>query len=472
MKLKMRLLILTLSSFLLSSLLLLLYLISFNQVVVTTIVRFVESILIYLPLAAIGIWRWGVWLFKKSCAQFYTPVHAEIPPYHSTLSIVTPVYDENPNVFRMALNSWKENSPNELIAVIDQSDTSCIEIFREFSHNRSWARSIITAEPGKRRALSKGILEAKGKIVALVDSDTIWAPNIRQKLLAPFRDPKIAGVTTKVHPIEIRSVWQKMTDIFWDIRNTLDMPSQSAEGETLSCLSGRTSLYRRDIILSKLDEFQNEILFGRRKESGEDKCLTRLIQKDGWRTYYQSNAEVYSEAALDFKTFWKQRLRWSRNTHNSDLTSLGDGWVWRHAFLTFFMLDRFISIFTIFIGPIFLGIALYLNHWIVALSIVLWWILGRGIRILPHLRRRPKDIQVLPVYVAVNFLSGLIKLYALVTIREQKVIRGEVKEIANSRRRSSFIAIKDAVLTGGIISFLVIMFATALRHLVSLTSSR
>ena len=214
MKLKMRLLILTLSSLLLSSLLLLLYLISFNQVVVTTVVRFVESILVYLPLAAIGIWRWGVWLFKKSCAQFYTPVHAEIPPYHSTLSIVTPVYDENPNVFRMALNSWKENSPNELIAVIDQSDTSCIEIFREFSHNRSWARSIITAEPGKRRALSKGILEAKGKIVALVDSDTMWAPNIRQKLLAPFRDPKIAGVTTKVHPIEIRSVWQKMTLAF------------------------------------------------------------------------------------------------------------------------------------------------------------------------------------------------------------------------------------------------------------------
>jgi len=417
---------------------------------------FLKYILIYLPLAAIGLWRWGVWLFKLVCAQRYRPIHVGLPPYYSTLSIITPVYNENPKVFATALNSWQSNRPNELIAVIDQTNKDCIDIFKEFSYNKPSAKLIITPKPGKRPALADGILKAKGTIVALVDSDTIWAPNIKEKLLAPFRDPEIGGVTMRNLPIERQSIWQKMTDIFWDNRNFYDLPSQTAMGRTLSCLSGRSALYRRDIIVPKLDEFLNEILLGKRKESGEDKCLTRLIQREGWKTYYQSNAEVYSSATTHFKTFWNQRLRWTRNSHNSDLASMLDGWVWKHPYLAFCMIDRFVSTFTLFLGPIYFGIAIYMNHWFIAASILSWWILGRGIKIIPHLKRRPKDIVILPVYVAVNFSIALIKLYALVTITEQKWIR-EVKGTRENQKQSIFKRTKDIVLTAEIIGSIILL---------------
>ena len=208
--------------------------------------------------------------------------------------------------------------------------------------------------------------------------------------------------------------------------------------------------------MSKLDDFLNEVLLGKRKESGEDKCLTRLIQREGWKTYYQNNAEVYSSATTHFKTFCNQRLRWTRNSHNSDLASMLDGWVWKHPYLAFCMIDRFISTFTLFLGPIFFAIAIYLNHWFIAASIVSWWILGRGIKIIPHLKRRPKDILVLPVYVAVNFSSALIKLYALVTITEQKWIR-EVKGTRENQKQSIFKRIKDIVLTAEIIGSLILL---------------
>ena len=417
---------------------------------------FLKYILIYLPLAAIGLWRWGVWLFKLVCAQRYRPIHVGLPPYYSTLSIITPVYNENPKVFATALNSWQSNRPDELIAVIDQTNKDCIDIFKEFSYNMPSAKLIITSKPGKRPALADGILEAKGTIIALVDSDTIWAPNIKEKLLAPFRDSEIGGVTMRNRPIECQSIWQKMTDIFWDNRNFYDLPSQTAMGRTLSCLSGRSALYRRDIIVPKLDDFLNEVLLGKRKESGEDKCLTRLIQREGWKTYYQNNAEVYSSATTHFKTFWNQRLRWTRNSHNSDLASMLDGWVWKHPYLAFCMIDRFISTFTLFLGPIFFSIAIYLNHWFIAASILSWWILGRGIKIIPHLKRRPKDILVLPVYVAVNFSIALIKLFALVTITEQKWIR-EVKGTRENQKQSIFKRIKDIVLTAEIICSLILL---------------
>jgi cellulose synthase/poly-beta-1,6-N-acetylglucosamine synthase-like glycosyltransferase len=434
---------------------------TFTDVVGSSILRGIQNFSLYIPLGIYGIWRWGIWLFKKLGSLYYTPINSgnEIEKY--TMGIITPVYNEDPSIFRVAVDSWQSNNPDELIAVIDQKDIDCIRVFQEFAKNKPWVKLIVTSKAGKRPALADGILASKCDIVALVDSDTIWDHNIRDKLLAPFQDPTIGGVTTLQHPIERHTVWQKMTDIFWDMRNYYDLPSQTAMAKALTCLSGRTSLYRRHIILPKLNEFLNEILFGRKKESGEDKCLTRLVQRDGWKTYYQSNATVFSSAASDFKTFWSQRLRWSRNSHNSDIISLWDGWAWKNPYLAFYMIDRFITIFTLFFGPIFFSISVYFNEWVLALSILGLWICGRGIKIIPHLRRHPKDILLLPVYVGVNFLLAFTKLYALVTIREQKWIRSAQERTVKSK--GYFKKIKDIVLTTEIICSLVIFVVLVLQ---------
>jgi cellulose synthase/poly-beta-1,6-N-acetylglucosamine synthase-like glycosyltransferase len=422
-------------------------------------INYYQFIWIYLPLGAIGFWRWSVWLFKKSTSFLYKPKIPSDDIHLHKYSIITPVYNEDPKTFDQAIRSWIRNEPDEIIGVIDQTDNRCIEVFQSIAKDYTFMKLIIATKPGKRPALAEGIKEARNKIVALVDSDTIWAENIRKSILVPFDDPLIGGVTTRQHPIERRTLWQKITDIFWDMRNYYDLPAQTAMGQALSCLSGRTSLYRKDIITEDLDIFLNEIVLGRKKESGEDKCLTRIVQSKGWKTYYQSNAVIYSYAAPDFKTFWSQRLRWSRNSHNSDLISLWEGWAWKHPFLAFHIIDRFISIFTLFFGPIFFGIALYLNHYILAVSILLLWMIGRGIKILPHLKRHPKDIILLPVYVIINFMIAIIKLYALVTIRDQKWIRSKNRKSVTS----TFKKIKNFILTSEIIGSLVFIIIFIVR---------
>jgi hyaluronan synthase len=430
----------------------------------SAIIRLEEHFWFYIPLGIVGIWRWLVWGVKKTGAALYKPIPAEDSSNY-TLSIITPVYDEDPETFHLALQSWERNKPDEIIAVIDERDKDCIRVFQTFSKKRSWAKLIITPKPGKRQALADGILEAKSEIVALVDSDTIWDPKMKEKLLPPFSNPAIGGVTPRNHPVRRQSIWEKMTDVFWDIRNYYDLPSQTAIGSALTCLTGRTSLYRREILVPKLAEFLNEILLGKRKESGEDKCLTRLIQRDGWKTYYQSTAVIYSVAASDFKTFITQRLRWTRNSHNSDLVSLLDGWAWRHPYLAFYMIDRFISTFTLFLGPIFLGISIYYHQFTVTLAILALWMVGRGIKILPHLRRRPEDIPLVPIFVVINFLMALIKLYALITIREQKWIREhyQLKGLGHKTREIALAKIKDMILTTEIIASMVIFVVYVLR---------
>ena len=431
----------------------------------SALVRLEEHFWFYVPLGIIGLWRWLTWGFKRICSAYYKPIEVQPHPFESSMSIITPVYNEDPKTFRKALDSWEANRPDEIIAVIDASDQECIKTFREFSHGKDWARLLITAKRGKREAIVEGIIAANSKIVALVDSDTMWSSEIREDLLAPFNDPDIAGVTPRNHPIERNSLWQKMTDIFWDMRNYYDLPSQTAMGCALTCLTGRTSLYRREILLPKLDEFLNEVLLGRRKESGEDKCFTRLVQKEGWKTYYQKTATIYSAAAPDFRTFVSQRLRWTRNSHNSDLASLVEGWAWKHPYLAFYMVDRYLSTFTLFLGPIFMGISIFLNQWIVAGAILALWMSGRAIKILPHIKRHPRDLILLPVFVVVYFLVALIKLYALVTIREQIWIRED--QLADLRfeyrKPVLFQKIKDWILTTEIITSIVFVVIFVLR---------
>lgn len=422
-------------------------------------INYYQIIWIYLPLGLIGLWRWSIWIFKKSSSLLYDPINPSSKFSTQKYSIITPVYKEDPLIFERAIKSWLQNKPNEIIAVIDHNDRENIAVFQKLSENRHFMKLIVINKAGKRPALAEGIREAKNRIIALVDSDTIWEKNIRNSILIPFDDPTIGGVTTRQHPIERRTIWQKITDIFWDMRNYYDLPAQTAMGQALSCLSGRTSLYRKDIIEGSLDQFLNEIVLERKKESGEDKCLTRIVHSKGWKTYYQSNAIIYSYAAPDFKTFWGQRLRWSRNSHNSDLVSLWDGWAWKHPFLAFHIIDRFISIFTLFFGPIFFGIALAMNHYILAVSILILWMVGRGIKIIPHLKRHPKDISLLPVYVVINFMIAVIKLYALVTIRDQKWIRATNRKIEGSSSKK----IKNSILTVEIISCLIFLLVYVVK---------
>jgi N-acetylglucosaminyltransferase len=182
--------------------------------------------------------------------------------------------------------------------------------------------------------------------------------------------------------------------------------------------------------------------------------LTRLVQKEGWRTYYQSNVQIYTAAVVEFKTFWKQKLRWTRNTYNSDITSMFEGWIWKRPYLAFFTIDKFISVFTLLVGPIAFCISLYLNNWILAVAILVLWAVGRGIKLIPHLRKNPKNIRIIPIYVGSNFWMGIAKLYALVTIRDQKWIRPKNRYEARKRLIKR---IKNVLLTCEIMFVMVVL---------------
>ena len=370
------------------------------------------------PLGVLGLIRWGFWLVRRIPAVLYRPV---VNNHRLSMSVVVPTYQEDPEVFATAIESWLANGVQQVILVIDESDTVCQEIARRYP-----VEVVITDVPGKRDALRKGWRASRTELVALVDSDTIWAPDVAAEVCKPFADPRIGGVGTRQSVYGSKGFLARITDMFLDHRYFDENASQSLLGKAVSCLSGRTAVYRRELLLEIEDDFMHETFWGVQCLSGDDKRLTTLILERGHLTYMQRTAEVWSTFPDKWKIFFKQRLRWARNTWRSDLRALSRKWVWRHPFLAFTMIDKGISSFTLLLGPIFMTISLINQNWIFAGVLALWWQISRSAKLLPHLRRRPSSFFFIPGYVFVSWIMALIKLQALLTIRKQRWLTRQV----------------------------------------------
>ena len=94
-------------------------------------------------------------------------------------------------------------------------------------------------------------------IVVLVDSDVIWEPDVLAKLKMPFADPAIGGVGTRQHMYPTNGVtptlWERLADIYLDIRYSDEVPATTRWGRAVSCLSGRTAAYRTRLLQSLRD---------------------------------------------------------------------------------------------------------------------------------------------------------------------------------------------------------------------------
>jgi hyaluronan synthase len=364
------------------------------------------------PLGILGLVRWGCWLVRRIPAVLYKPIAGG---HRATMTVVVPVYQEDPAVFAAAIESWLANDVQDVVLVIDSSDRPCLEVAARYP-----VRVLVSDVPGKRDALRRGWNAARTELVALVDSDTVWAPDVAREVCQPFADPRIGGVGTRQSVYGSGGFLARITDMFLDHRYYDENASQSLLGRAVSCLSGRTAVYRRALLLEIEHDFMHETFWGVPCLSGDDKRLTTLILERGHLTYMQRTAEVWSTFPSDWRTFVKQRLRWARNTWRSDLRALSRRWVWRRPFLAYTMVDKAVSGFTLLLGPAFLTYSLLVHNWIFCAVLVGWWQISRSAKLLPHLRQRPSSFLFILPYVVVSWVMALIKLYALLTLRKQR----------------------------------------------------
>lgn len=368
------------------------------------------------PLGIAGVLVWALWFYRAVMSRFAKPV---VNDFCTTVSVVVPAYREDPDILLECLQTWLAQDPSEVIIVPDVAD---VDVLRRLAAIRDARVRVLAFEhQGKRSALGVGIRAARGDVVVLVDSDTRWLPGLLDFVQMPFADPTVGGVGTQQNVYQrTTSIWRRIADWLVNLRYYDYVPAMSRVG-AVACLSGRTVAYRRAAVMPVLSNLEDEFFLGRRCVAGDDGRLTWLVLASGYKTVHQSPARALSMFPSSFPAFVKQRLRWSRNSYRCYLTVLWNGWLWRAPLVTK------ITVLQILLTPVTMGLALgYLLLSRLELTsrgivvVLVWLIVGRGIRGYSHLRRHPQEILLLPLVALVVIMISLpIKLFAFMTMNKQ-----------------------------------------------------
>lgn len=357
---------------------------------------------------------WALWLLKVVLSRRYRPFTAE---HHATTSVIVPVLDEPLDLFRDVLTRVTEQRPDEVIVVINGAANPGLQgVCDEFAPLVRWVHTPI---PGKRNAVKIGTELSKFEITVLLDSDTVWTEGTLSELIKPFADTSIGGVTTRQRILKPERSWiTRWADWLENSRSLYSMPAQSVLGQ-VGCLPGRTIAFRRDILIRVMHNFMHQKFMGVFLEVSDDRTLTNLTLKEGYRTVYQHTSLVYTDAPLQLKKLYKQQLRWARGSQYNTLRMLP--WMLGHAPLlsVFFIADillPFLLVGTI-AGWIYrslssTGVNLYqaiLDQngaqagWLYVIGLMIASsVLSMAIRQVRHLQEVPSDFFRLPVFIIVS----------------------------------------------------------------------
>ncbi len=275
---------------------------------------------------------WLVWIVKVVLSRRYRPWTAT---YVTTTTVVVPVVDEPLDLFHAVLARILAQHPTQLVVVINGARNPDLEaVCASFGSTVEWTWTPIA---GKRNAVRIGVERSGGEVVLLVDSDTVWTEGTLDELVKPFADPSVGGVTTRQRILEAhRSFLTRWADWLENSRALYSMPAQSVLG-AVGCLPGRTIAFRRAVLEDSMQEFMTAKFLGVFLEVSDDRTLTNLALKRGYRTVYQSTSLVYTDAPTKLKKLVKQQFRWARGSQYNTLRMLP--WMLVHTpVLAFFFL--------------------------------------------------------------------------------------------------------------------------------------
>ncbi|MEK7152708.1 MAG: glycosyltransferase family 2 protein, partial [Patescibacteria group bacterium] len=116
-----------------------------------------------------------------------------------SVSIIVPVYNEEPDILRDCLQSLCDQDYESLeILVVDdgskQREQLKSSVYSQFEADKRVHVMYTPINVGKRHAQKFGFNRCTGKIIVTIDSDTIIPPYGVRQLVQRFKDPTVGAV--------------------------------------------------------------------------------------------------------------------------------------------------------------------------------------------------------------------------------------------------------------------------------------
>ena len=190
----------------------------------------------------------------------------------------------------------------------------------------------------KKRALAQAMLIAKGELFAFSDSDSTWAPDAIEKMVAIFNyDPEIGGASGHCRALNgNKNFLTKVQDSWYDGQYSIRKGFESVFG-AITCVSGPLAVFRRSAIYNYIPAWENDRFLGQEFMFATDRTLTGFVLggvlmgkkikekyhdspfmkedypiKD-WKIVYCKSAKSWTIVPDTMKRVIKQQIRWKKS---------------------------------------------------------------------------------------------------------------------------------------------------------------
>lgn len=262
------------------------------------------------------------------------------PDYTPGVSVIIPCFNEADWIKRTILSCINQDYPVdklEVIVVDDRSTDQSVQQIKDmievihseaerYATRERLSYTVLPENAGKRVALVKGVEMAKHDLVVFVDSDSFLDPMAIRHLVQPFQDPKMGGVAGRTDvENKYTNNMTKLQTVRYYIAFRI-MKAAESWFDSVTCLSGPLSCYRKELIMQHADAWLNQKFLGRPATFGDDRSMTNFILKTH-RTGYQDSAICSTIVPSQIKVFLKQQMRWKRSWLRESLRA--GSFIWR-----------------------------------------------------------------------------------------------------------------------------------------------
>ncbi|KAK4170106.1 nucleotide-diphospho-sugar transferase [Cladorrhinum sp. PSN259] len=381
----------------------------------------------------------------------------EKPKYTAKdVSVVVPTIHNRPEELKPTLESILACNPAKLILVTTYNKHAALEqSVSTLSHKNSTTviEVLHVDKANKRLQVCKALEEdhVKTDITIMADDDVEWPPTLMRWILAPFEDERMGGVGTcqrvkRVGGDLTTRIYNWLGAAYIERRNFEISATHNIDGGT-SCMSGRTGAYRTEILKSYdfLSGFKNEKWGKYILNADDDNFVTRWLVAHQWKTWIQYEPDCEIETTLENShKFLYQCSRWARSNWRSNWTSLiHERWVYRQQLWCTYALHiaTFTSLAFLFDPLILYSCWRGTENWelknryiLLGSEIAFMFCFTKVVKLVGLFRKNPIDIVFLPVSILFGYFHGLIKLYALFTLKETSWGSREDGDVNNTFR--------------------------------------
>ncbi len=337
----------------------------------------------------------------------------KIHEYEPTVTIVVPLFNEGRSIYDTVKSFTKLDYPSHKLNVTVVDDCSTDDSYEWASKAaRDFPNVTVLRNPynmGKRMGINHAVRESTSEIIVSVDSDVIVHPQAVRELVAGFVTPEIAAVGGRVHVSNPNVNWLTRMQTIKYYFGQEHLKNLERGLDCCLCLSGCLTAYRRKVLIELEPILEDRNMFGIPIKYGEDRYLTHLIVKKGYRTRMTMDAMCFTKAQVTLRAYFNQQLRWKRSNIVDFVIGVGDAWKLHPlvclqylSMLVLLLVYPFLIAMHVAQGRFF-QLAVF-HVWIIALFGMVYYLAPSVRRLPPWLRVHPVSFLPMAVMMPVAYI--------------------------------------------------------------------